>query len=259
MQRNKNKMKQFKTKILSNKKIKSNIYELILELNSKVQLSPGEFFNLKISKDNSPLLRRPFGYADYDPQNNFLKIIYQIVGKGTLLLSKKPKDAILDAIGPLGNSFSVLKGRQILIGGGVGIAPLYPLAKEIKEKYKLAPVVVIGTKTKKQIILEKDFKKLGCKTFIATEDASYGLKGFATDILKSINFAQAGIYACGPMSMYKTLGKILPNNQFCEVLVEEKMACGFGVCQGCTILTKDGIKLVCKDGPVFRLSDLVFG
>jgi len=253
-------MKQFKAKILSNKKIAKDIYKVVLGQSVRIDPSSGQFFNVKISGDDALLLRRPFGYVDYDKNTKLLTIVYQVVGKGTLLLSKKTKGAILDIIGPLGNSFSkpTSGGKKILIGGGVGIAPLYSLAKEIKKVGKSELIVIIGARAKDHLILEEDFKKLGSKTFIATENGSKGFKGFATELVKKISFADSRIYACGPVNMYKAMKRFIGESQFCEVLVEEKMACGFGACQGCVVVTKNGTKLACKDGPVFKLHDLVF-
>ena len=261
-------MKQFNTKVLSNKKIAPEHYILSFKAPKTAEIiKPGQFFNIRINKSYQPLLRRPFSV--YKIGKDKVEILYKVVGKATQDLSSKKKNDTLDIIGPLGNAFNVessVINRQssvILVAGGHGIAPLYALAKQVAGN-RCRVAVFIGARTKKYIVCEKDFKKLGAKISIATEDGSKGYKGLITDLLeRKICVAgykpQVTMFACGPKPMLKSLAKLAKRYKIpCQVSLEEYMACGTGTCLGCAVKAPTGYKLVCKDGPVFDSKEIVW-
>lgn len=250
-----------RAKIISHKKIAPFHYKMTLEeKNIAKYSSPGQFIQIKISEENNPLLRRPFSINNI----NFscIDIIYKIVGKGTKILSQKKIGEYLDILGPLGQGFKIPKEsyKIILVGGGYGISPLYFLGKELKNK-NFDFKVIISAKNKALLICKNDFKKIGVKTYLTTENGSIGKKGLATDLLKNLlnHSDKFLVYACGPISMLKCVVEICKEYLAeCQVSLETIIACGLGACFGCTINTKDGYKLVCKDGPVFRGEDIIF-
>jgi dihydroorotate dehydrogenase electron transfer subunit len=194
-----------------------------------------------------------------------VEIIYEILGKGTQILAARKPGEFLDIIGPLGNGFDYSRppakstpAKNILIGGGIGVAPLVFLA----EKLKLSkPLVLMGARTKQQILCLQEFKVLGCTVKLATDDGSVGFKGRVTDLLR-ITLEQIkplGLFSCGPHPMLKTVAQIAQENKIsAQLSLEEHMACGIGACLGCAVLTKAGYKSVCKDGPVFHSEELVW-
>jgi dihydroorotate dehydrogenase electron transfer subunit len=208
---------------------------------------------------------------------NKLEILYEVLGEGTKLLSGSKKGDSFDILGPLGNGFDYqnqarfIGQKIIIVAGGIGTAPLVYLSKKIKARDK---IVLIGAKTKKQVLCEKEFKNSGCDVKIATDDGSYGFKGRVTDLLKEIlrNQGQSPkggdspsvichkqIYACGPKPMLKAVAEVaLKNNIPAQVSMEEHMSCGFGACLGCVVNTKEGLKRVCKEGPVFNAGYLIW-
>ncbi|MFH1339190.1 MAG: dihydroorotate dehydrogenase electron transfer subunit, partial [Candidatus Omnitrophota bacterium] len=216
-----------------------------------------------------------------NPKADSIEILYKVVGKGTKILSEKKPGEYLDILGPLGNGFNLSAIRYplsaILVGGGMGVAPLLFLAQRIIESYPLSairyPLVLIGANTKKEILSQKEFAKLGCSVKISTDDGSAGFKGKVTDLLKKILVARrmshvAGaklkkpvtcdlgretiIYACGPEPMLKEVSLISRQcNVPSQISLEEYMACGLGVCLGCMVNTHRGFQTVCREGPVF--------
>jgi len=258
-------MKQLEVEIIENKSIAQGFYKMRLDSKYLAKNSkPGQFVEIKCSDDGEVLLRRPFGV--HRIWNGGIEVLYEVIGKGTELLSRKKPGEMLDIIGPLGNGFfvrwsTVRSPRStILIAGGVGVAPLVALAQDlIKKKSKV--IVIIGAKTGSHILCEKELKELGCEIKIATEDGSRGHKGLATDILRNTKHeTRTTIYACGPAAMLKTVAKIAEAKRVpCQVSMEERMACGVGVCLGCPVKIKSGgYKMVCKDGPVFDAKEVVF-
>ena len=226
---------------------------------------PGQFVQIKCSDSMEPLLRRPFSIHKV---KRGLEILYEVVGKGTEMLSRKQKGEYLDALGPLGNGFSLprgsnLKPRAIIIAGGIGAAPLVYLAEELK-KNKIKTIVLIGAKTKGLILCEKDFKKITPEVYVSTDDGTYGCKGFVSKLFHKIlktteSKFETVVYVCGPHGMLRCIADICRERNFeCQVSMEEKMACGIGACLGCVVETKSGNKLVCKDGPVFNVSELIW-
>jgi dihydroorotate dehydrogenase electron transfer subunit len=239
------------------------------------QIKPGQFIMLKVSENNSPVLRRPFSvyksYPDHHPQKQkrgSLFILYKMVGKGTQKMTTFKKDQKVDLIGPLGKGFSLpplpSSANIVLIGGGVGIISLYPLAVDLKTQ-RLS--VFIGGKTRDDILCGEDFKKLNSVLSIATEDGSLGFHGTVVDLFSSqIKGLKRNrkhyIYACGPVAMLEALAKRVKSKRFiCQASLEARMGCGFGACWGCVVKTNDAktpYQRVCKEGPVFSLEDIVW-
>lgn len=261
-------------KIISNTKIAKNYYLLQLEVPREFKDAvPGQFVHIKIGNLSEPLLRRPFSIHRLLPlkskskQKRFnLNILYEIKGKGTTLLSEKQSGEYLNVIGPLGNGFTMLDSRySMLIGGGMGIAPLLFLAEKTRIQNPASRIqILIGAKTKTNILCEEEFKSFGCEVKIATEDGSRGFKGKVTDLIKTIlqsaiyNLASV-IYACGPEAMLTNLAKVCLIKKIpLQVSLEEFMGCGIGACLGCAIQTKEGFKRVCSDGPVFKAEEIAW-
>ncbi|MDD5129766.1 MAG: dihydroorotate dehydrogenase electron transfer subunit [Candidatus Omnitrophica bacterium] len=257
------KAKQIKARIISNQRRNGNYGHL--EFESTViaqQAQPGQFVNIKVNNTWDPLLRRPISI--HGVSGSKVKIIYEIIGKGTQILSQRRPGEFLDIIGPLGHGFDCLRPdksgqhKNIIVAGGMGVAPLVFLA----EKLKLSkPLVLIGAATKKQILCLQEFKALGCAIKIATDDGSAGFKGRVTDLLNIVlgQVKPGSLFSCGPQPMLKAVARIACENKIpAQLSLEAHMACGVGACLGCEILTKTGYKSVCKDGPVFGSEELAW-
>ena len=253
-------MFQIKAKLLYNKRVKGRCFCGIIDAPKIAKkVGPGQFVNVKISPDSDPLLRRPFSV--HKIKGSSIKILYEVVGRATRILSEKKAGEYLDIIGPLGKGFSIINSRiSILVAGGMGVAPLVFLAEKIKKGELL---VLIGAKTKGQILCEKDFKDLGCEVKISTDDGSKGFHGKVTKLLEQILHARQytlgsiAIYACGPQPMLKAISCISGKHHIAaQISLEEHMACGFGACFGCTVETINGYRRVCKEGPVFQADEI---
>jgi len=287
-------MKNIKAKIISNERVVGRYYRLRIAspyLGGKTK--PGQFFEVKCSEVSGEIfLRRPLGAHKIFKSG--VEILYENVGKGTEALSKRKAGESLDVIGPLGNGFDIehkrtrTQARKILVAGGIGVAPLVALAEEIARKGGEADVL-IGARTGSHILCEKELKKLGCEVKVATDDGSKGHKGLITELLMMLLNRQTGkpanrqtiIYACGPVLMLKAVAGLAATHSIpCQVSLEERMACGVGVCLGCPVkvyhftnlpvsrlepaIRQTGkpanfiYKMVCKDGPVFDAKDIIW-
>jgi dihydroorotate dehydrogenase electron transfer subunit len=258
-------MIQTRVKIIYNKRIKGNYWKCIFNAPKIVKGAlPGQFVNIKVADSLEPLLRRPFSIER--TSGSKIEILYEVLGKGTQVLSRRQSGEFLNVIGPLGNGFdyrpsTVAHRRPILIAGGMGVAPLAFLAEKLT---KLETLVLIGAKTNSQILCEKEFKDLGCNVKIATDDGSRGFKGKVTELLKRVlrtadNKQQITIYACGPRPMLKEISCLSKQYSIpAQVSLEEHMACGIGACFGCAVNTIDGYKRACKDGPVFKAEEITW-
>lgn len=211
--------------------------------------APGQFINIKIE---SLYLRRPISVCDKDKDS--VTIIYKVVGKGTEILSKMQKGEKLSVLSGLGNGYdtSLSGGTPLLIGGGVGVPPLYFLAKELKKQNKQVSVI-LGFNKKSEVFYENEFKKLGCDVSVTTTDGSYGIKGFVT---KAIKDGYSYFYTCGPQPMLKAVYKSTDTSG--QFSFEERMGCGFGACMGCSCKTITGYKRICKDGPVLKKEEILW-
>ena len=251
-------MKDVKVKILSNIKVEGSYYKMTLGAPYIARhATPGQFVQARCSDGFDPLLRRPFSIHRLT-SNQGIEVLYEVIGRGTGILSGKKKGECLDVLGPLGKGFTLPRSRAAtIIAGGIGVAPLVFLAETLKKK-NIKTAVLIGAKTKSLVLCEKDFKKLGFETYIATDDGTCGSKGFVSKLFKPETGEM--VYACGPNPMLKCIASACKRKRIdCEVSLEEKMACGIGACLGCSIKVKGGRnKFACKDGPVFKATDLLW-
>lgn len=223
---------------------------------------PGNFVEVRVSEQTEPFLRRPISIYNMDKENGILEFIFQIKGKGTELLAKKEVGTKIDIVGPIGyGTFKYEDYKNIaIIGGGIGVFPLYELAKCAK-KSNINVSTYLGYRNENCVVLEEEFKKVSDKFVLTTDDGSYKQKGFAIDYLKKdIETTKIDcIYACGPLPMLKAVQKLAIEKDIpCQISLEEKMACGLGVCLGCAVKTMQSPKEapeywhVCKAGPVFN-------
>jgi dihydroorotate dehydrogenase electron transfer subunit len=273
------KILQKKAKIRANAKIFGRYHKIILESPEIArQATPGQFVMLKVGSAQEPLLRRPFSI--HKAGGPVIEILYEAVGKGTEILAKRKTGEYIDLLGPLGNGFNYksqrhnatcLSGRpclpagrqatsQVLVAGGMGVAPLFFLAQKLKN-YK--GLVLIGARTKKQILCEKEFQKSGFSVKIATDNGSAGFRGKVTDLLENLLRAPSAelraIYACGPRPMLKEISRLSGKYKIpSQISLEEHMACGIGACLGCVVNTQEGFKRVCKEGPVFKAQEIIW-
>lgn len=238
--------------IISNERVAQKTWRMILQGDTSRFTTPGQFANLAIE---GKYLRRPISVCDYD--NETLTLLYDVVGEGTAQMSEMKQGENLDILTGLGNGFDVNAkcDRPVLIGGGIGVAPLLNLAKALREAGK-EPTVVLGFNTSADVVLEKEFNEMGIKTIVTTADGSYGIKGFVTDALRGENMVYDYFYACGPLPMMRALCNELPIEG--QLSLDERMACGFGICMCCSLETRNGAKRICKDGPVFLKNELIW-
>jgi dihydroorotate dehydrogenase electron transfer subunit len=243
-------------KIISQKEIAENIYELTVEAEMVHEIKePGQFVHIRVSNNWDPALRRPISISAYDYKKGQFTMIYRKEGKGTSLLAQAEPGMELDVLGPLGNGFpvdEVNKGETaLLVGGGIGVPPLYELSKQLTVK-GVKVVHVLGFQTASDVFYEKEFLMNG-ETYVATVDGSYGTKGFVTDVIKELDFDC--IYTCGPTPMLRAIEQGYPNKKV-FLSLEERMGCGVGACFACVCKSNDSYKKVCSDGPVFRAGEV---
>ena len=235
-------------KILSNEMLVPGVFKMRLGGDTQYITKPGQFINIAL---DCKFLRRPISVCDYDCDS--ITIIYKTVGEGTLQLSEMRSGEMLDCLTGLGNGYDISKSKEpLVIGGGVGIPPLYNLTKCLVAAGQM-PSVILGFNTKDEIFYEEEFKALGVPVTVATADGSYGVHGFVTDALPG---DYDYFYTCGPMPMFKAIeAKIKTSGQYS---FEERMGCGFGACMGCSCQTKYGNKRICKDGPVLEREEIIW-
>lgn len=236
--------------IISNKKLTESIFEMVLSGDTSSITASGQFINIKLE---GFYLRRPISICDYDDKT--ITIIYKVVGEGTEAMSKMNMGEKLDVLCGLGNGFDTSKSldKPVLIGGGVGVPPMYNLCKKLIAEGK-AVTVVLGFNKKEEIFYENEFKKLGADVKVTTVDGSYGIKGFVTDALKETDYSY--FYTCGPMPMFRAIESVATTSG--QYSFEERMGCGFGACMGCSCKTKYGNKRICKDGPVLEREEIIW-
>jgi dihydroorotate dehydrogenase electron transfer subunit len=255
-------IKQEKCMVVRNKQIAENIYELILKGEITSEMSePGQFVHVKVADGFDPLLRRPISIAAIDKDKGTFTIIYRKQGKGTSLLAEKRAGEEVDVLGPLGNGFPVNEARSggtaVLVGGGVGVPPMFELAKQLSHN-GVSVVSIIGFQSASAVFYEKELAKYG-EVYVTTVDGTYGKKGFVTDILAEIHADI--VFACGPTPMLRAIesGVYAPKTY---LSLEERMGCGIGACFACVCHTKEdphgfSYKKVCSDGPVFAAGEVV--
>ena len=222
------------------------------------QAWPGQFVMVRTSEDHDPLLRRPMSIHRVAlGENGALALLFEVVGRGTSWLAQRKAGEVVDLLGPLGCGFKIQSEKLLLVGGGVGIAPLLFLAeKALADGRRL--VLLLGARTAGQVYPHHLLPPDAAPVTI-TEDGSLGKRGMVTDLLADLADAAEQIFACGPLSMYEAMAAMVNElgQKSVQVSMEARMGCGFGGCAGCAIETKRGSKLVCKDGPVFELTDLL--
>lgn len=238
--------------IASNEPLTADVYRMILEGDTQWIDRPGQFVNIEL---DGFYLRRPISICDYDDRT--ITLIYKVVGSGTEVMSRMTAGAKLDLLTGLGNGFdpAVECRRPLLVGGGVGVPPLYRLAKELSARGREA-TVALGFNTAAEIFYEDEFRALGAKVFVSTADGSKGTKGFVTDAIRENAVEFDYFYACGPMPMLRALCECCEQNG--ELSFEERMGCGFGACMGCSCKTLAGNKRICKDGPVMKREEIIW-
>lgn len=242
-------MKQVLLKIIENKPLNASVMEMTLQ-GDVSGVKAGQFINIKI---DGLYLRRPISVCEI--LDGGLKIIYKIVGKGTEILSQMKAGESLDVLTVLGNGYDLsLSGdKPLLIGGGVGVPPMYELCKQLISAGKKVSVI-LGFNTKSEIFYENEFINLGAKVMVTTVDGSYGIKGFVTDAMKDLDYSY--FYTCGPEPMLKAVHKQSVTDG--EMSFEERMGCGFGACMGCSCKTLTGNKRICKEGPVLKKGEILW-
>ena len=240
-------MKQLTFEIKSNEQIAKNVYRMQL-CGDTTGILPGQFVNIRVQ---GQFLRRPISVCNIT--DGILTVIYKVVGVGTEAMSHLPIGTQLDVLTVLGNGYDLTKAGDapLLVGGGVGVPPMYMLARQLREMGKDVRVI-LGFNTEDEVFYEDEFRALGCDVTVTTVDGSHGVKGFVTNALDG---QQSYYYTCGPLPMIKALLQALGTHG--EVSMEERMGCGFGACMGCTIQTTIGPKRVCKEGPVFPAEVLI--
>lgn len=237
-------------RVLENAPLTDQVWKMRLAADTSAITAPGQFVNIKLP---GLYLRRPISICDWDQES--LTLIYKVVGKGTDAMTRIKPPHRLDLLVGLGNGYYTTKSGQkpLLLGGGVGVPPLYGLCKALLREGKDV-TVILGFNAKEELFYEKEFKALGAKVFVTTVDGSYGEKGFVTDVMKNLDYTY--FYTCGPGPMFRAIEKTaVTSGQFS---FEARMGCGFGACMGCSMETKSGAKRVCKDGPVFEREEILW-
>lgn len=242
-------MKQSIFTIKKNEPLTDSVWKMVLAGDTSAITSSGQFVNIRL---DGFFLRRPISVCDYDAET--LTILYKTVGKGTQYMSTLSEGDQLDILTGLGNGYDTSKSgeKPLLIGGGVGVPPMYRLAKNLLAEGK-QPTVILGFNTKAEVFYQKEFEALGVPVLVATADGSLGTKGFVTDVVKTLP-DYTYFYTCGPEPMLKALSDVTTTSG--QLSFEERMGCGFGACMGCSCETKYGTKRICKDGPVLEKEEI---
>lgn len=236
--------------VKSNGNIAKDIYKMVLEGDTTAITAPGQFINIAL---DGFYLRRPISVCDFD--SDTVTIIYKTVGRGTRYMSTLGSGARLDVLSGLGNGFDVAAGgdKPLLIGGGVGVPPMFRLAKELCAAGRQVNVI-LGFNTAADVFCADEFRALGAQVYITTADGSVGTKGFVTDAMRGMEYTYT--YACGPEPMLRAVYAAAQTSG--QYSFEERMGCGFGACMGCSCKTKYGNKRICKDGPVLVKEEIIW-
>ena len=242
-------MKQSIFEILENVRLVPGVFRMKLKGDTSAITAPGQFVNIQL---DGMFLRRPISVCDV--QGDVLTIIYKVVGKGTEAMSKM-ESGKLDILTGLGNGYdlSAAGEKPVLLGGGVGVPPMYNLAKKLVAEGREVKVI-LGFNTASEVFYEEEFKALGCDVTVTTVDGSKGIKGFVTTALEAMDYTY--FYTCGPEPMLKAVHKASKTSG--QMSFEERMGCGFGACMGCSCKTKYGNKRICKDGPVLEKEEIIW-
>ena len=242
-------MKECIFEVLSNEPLTADVYRMVLSGDVSAVTAPGQFVNLKL---DGLFLRRPISVCDLS--DSTLTILYKVVGRGTGQMSAMEKGKKLSVLTGLGNGYdtAVSGDEPLLLGGGVGVPPLYLLAKKLRSEGKKV-TVILGFNTAKEVFYREEFEKLGCRVLVTTVDGSYGLRGFVTDAIPA---RYTYFYTCGPEPMLKAVYRATTTSG--QFSFEKRMGCGFGACMGCSCRTITGTKRICKEGPVLRQEEILW-
>ncbi|MGN0201631.1 MAG: dihydroorotate dehydrogenase electron transfer subunit [Candidatus Cryptobacteroides sp.] len=237
--------------VLDNRQTASGIFEMRLG-GCSAACRAGQFVNLEV---DGFFLRRPISVCDWE--DGVLTLAYRVVGEGTAAMAAMAPGTRIDTLAALGNGFDtgVPCREALLAGGGIGLAPLYKLTRELVGK-GVGVTVVAGFRTASEIFREEAFVKAGARFIVATEDGSRGVRGFVTDALREEGLSYDYIFSCGPLPMMKAL--CAATTAPAQMSLEERMGCGFGICMGCTCRTSSGAKRICKEGPVFKREEIIW-
>ena len=240
-------MKEVTLHILSQTRLTRDVYRMVLGGDTTAITAPGQFINIRL---DGLYLRRPISVCDWEPEE--ATILYKVVGRGTTQMSRLPVGTALSVLTGLGNGYDVNKSgeRPLLLGGGVGVPPLYLLARQLVAEGKDV-TAVLGFNTADEVFYEDEFRALGVRTIVTTADGSRGVRGFVTDALPD---EYSYVYTCGPEPMLKAVYHVTKTSG--QYSFEERMGCGFGACMGCTCKTKYGAKRICTDGPVLEKEEI---
>ena len=243
-------MKQSFFTVRENVPIAASVYKMVLEGDTSAITAPGQFVNLKL---DGKFLRRPISVCD--AEDGKLTLIYKVVGEGTEIMSHCEAGTVLDILSGLGNGYDTEKSGEypLLLGGGVGVPPLYLLCKKLVAQGK-KPTVILGFNSAPDVFYENEFGALGAKVIVTTADGSYGTKGFVTDAMKDLAYTH--FYTCGPEPMLKAVHAASVSDG--QLSFEERMGCGFGACMGCSCKTLTGYKRICKEGPVMAKGEILW-
>ncbi len=243
-------MKQGIFEIISNTPLTDSVYKMVLSGDTSAITAPGQFVNIQL---DGLYLRRPISVCDLEDNN--LTIIYKAVGKGTEQMSRMESGEKLNVLTGLGNGYDLsLSGEKpVLLGGGVGVPPMYLLAKKLRQQGSVVSVI-LGFNTSSEVFYEEEFRKLGCEVTVTTVDGSYGTKGFVTTVLENMDYTH--FYTCGPEPMLKAVYKASKTSG--QMSFEKRMGCGFGACMGCSCKTLTGYKRICKEGPVMKKEEILW-
>ncbi len=243
-------MKQSLFTVLSNAPLTDSVYRMVLSGDTSAITAPGQFVNIQLA---GKFLRRPISVCDYDEKT--LTIVYKVVGSGTEQMAQMAPGEVLDLLTGLGNGYDLsLSGQKpLLLGGGVGVPPMYNLAKKLLAQGKEV-TVILGFNTKKEVFYEDAFQTLGATVIVTTADGSYGTTGFVTTPMEGLDYSY--FYTCGPEPMLKAVYKASRTSG--QMSFEERMGCGFGACMGCSCKTLTGYKRICKEGPVMKKEEILW-
>lgn len=245
--------------VIAKEEIADNIFELVLQTDlNNYTLRPGQFVHVRVSKSTEHVLRRPISISNIDKSNNQITITFRAEGAGTTKLADIKDGETIDILMPLGNGYDISTEKAgthvLIVGGGIGVPPLYELSKQLNLK-GVKTTHVLGFNSEKDVFYEQAFKALG-ETYVATADGTYGHKGFVTDVIDTLDRQFETFYACGPKVMLKVLDQTMPMDGY--ISLEERMGCGFGVCYACVCeKTNGGQVKICTDGPVFKKGAVV--
>ncbi len=243
-------MKQVIYTVRSNRNIARDVYEMVLVGDTSAITASGQFINILV---DGFYLRRPISVCDVD--GTTVTLVYKVVGGGTEAMSRMIVGDKVDALTGLGNGFDTAKSgdKPLLIGGGVGVPPMFNLCKRLIAEGK-RPTVVLGFNSQPDVFYEEAFKALGVNVLVATADGSYGMRGFVTDAMADVEYTY--FYTCGPEPMFRAIDKVAKTSG--QYSFEERMGCGFGACMGCSCKTLTGNKRICKEGPVMEKEEILW-